>query len=515
MSKNILWIDDEVDLLKPHIVFLENKGYNVIPINNVNEALELLDNERFALVLLDENMPGISGLDAIPLLKQKDNAMKIVMVTKSEEEHIMEQAIGSQIADYLLKPINPNQVLLSLKKNLQSEDLVEQKTKVEYQQEFRNLSMELSDLRTYEDWANYYDKILGWEIKFDKVFDNEFADLLQSQKEEANIQFAKFIERNYESWLNTNEKPLMSHTLFKEKVKPELEQDKVLLLMIDNLRYDQWKMIEPLFLKFYTKTEEVPYYSILPTATQYARNAFFAGLMPSEIEKRFPNEWLNDNEEGNKNEYEQDFLKDQMKRLGLSAKTMKYIKILNSDYEQKVLEDFKQHQNKDFVVIVYNFIDILSHAKTDNNIVNQLIRDDKTFRSLTYNWFENSTLMKIIKAAAESGFKLALTTDHGTIYVKKPSRVVGDRETSTNIRYKTGKSLTYDDKEVWAITQPEKLFLPKGNLSSKYIFAKNNTFLAYPKNYNHFVNYYKDTYQHGGISLEECIIPFCLLEPKK
>ncbi|MBT0548723.1 T9SS response regulator signal transducer PorX [Riemerella anatipestifer] len=514
MAKKILWIDDEVDLLKPHIVFLENKGYQVTPINNVNEALEILDEESFSLVLLDENMPGISGLDAIPLLKEKNSAMKIVMVTKSEEEHIMEQAIGSQIADYILKPVNPNQVLLSLKKNLQSDDLVEQQTKQEYQQEFRNISMELSYLNTYEDWSNYYKKILGWEIKFDKVFDNEFADLLQSQKEEANIQFAKFIERNYENWLNSNEKPLMSHTLFKEKVKPEMQNDKVLLLMIDNLRYDQWKVIEPLFLKFYNKTLETSYYSILPTATQYARNAFFAGLMPSEIEKRFPDQWLNDNEEGNKNEAEQDFLKDQMKRLGLSSKTMKYIKVLNSDFEQKVLEDFHQHQNKDLVVVVYNFIDILSHAKTDNSIVNQLIRDDKTFRSLTLNWFENAPIMRLIRQAAESGFKLIITTDHGTIYVKKPSKVVGDRETSTNIRYKTGKSLSYEDSDVWAISQPEKLFLPKGNLSSKYVFAKNNTFLAYPKNYNHFVNYYKETYQHGGISLEECIIPFCVLEPK-
>ncbi|USL95722.1 PglZ domain-containing protein [Riemerella anatipestifer] len=514
MAKKILWIDDEVDLLKPHIVFLENKGYQVTPINNVNEALEILDEESFSLVLLDENMPGISGLDAIPLLKEKNSAMKIVMVTKSEEEHIMEQAIGSQIADYILKPVNPNQVLLSLKKNLQSDDLVEQQTKQEYQQEFRNISMELSYLNTYEDWSNYYKKILGWEIKFDKVFDNEFADLLQSQKEEANIQFAKFIERNYENWLNSNEKPLMSHTLFKEKVKPEMQNDKALLLMIDNLRYDQWKVIEPLFLKFYNKTLETSYYSILPTATQYARNAFFAGLMPSEIEKRFPDQWLNDNEEGNKNEAEQDFLKDQMKRLGLSSKTMKYIKVLNSDFEQKVLEDFHQHQNKDLVVVVYNFIDILSHAKTDNSIVNQLIRDDKTFRSLTLNWFENAPIMRLIKQAAESGFKLIITTDHGTIYVKKPSKVVGDRETSTNIRYKTGKSISYEDADVWAISQPEKLFLPKGNLSSKYVFAKNNTFLAYPKNYNHFVNYYKETYQHGGISLEECIIPFCVLEPK-
>lgn len=514
MAGKILWIDDEVDLLKPHIVFLETKGYNVTPINNVNEALELLAQNNYELALLDENMPGISGLEAIPMIKETDNSVKIVMVTKNEEEHIMEQAIGSQISDYILKPVNPNQVLLSLKKNLQSEDLVEAKTKLEYQQEFRNLSMELSYLKSFQDWADYYKKILNWEIKFDKVFDNEFADLLQSQKEEANIQFGKFIENNYEEWLNSNEKPLMSHTVFKEKVKPVLEEDRVLLLMIDNLRYDQWKMIEPIFTKFYNKSSEDYYFSILPTATQYARNSFFAGLLPSEIEKRFPDKWFNDNEEGQKNEFERDFLEDQLKRLGLSGKTMKYLKILNADFERKIFDEFNQHKNNDLLVIVYNFIDILSHAKTDNNIVNQLIRDDKTFRSLTEHWFENSSLVKIIKAAAESGFKLVLTTDHGTIYVRKPSKVVGDRETSTNIRYKTGRSLSYEEKDVWAVSNPEKLFLPKGNLSSKYIFARNNTFLAYPKNYNHFVNYYKDTYQHGGISLEEIIIPISILEPK-
>jgi CheY-like chemotaxis protein len=515
MSGKILWIDDEVDLLKPHIVFLENKGYTVKPINNVNEALDLLDYEKYSLVLLDENMPGISGLEAIPMIKLKDSALKIVMVTKSEEEHIMEEAIGSQIDDYILKPVNPNQILLSLKKNLQEADLVEQKTIQSYQSDFRNLSMELSYLRTYQDWAEYYKKILNWEIKFDKVFDSEFSDLLQSQKEEANVQFSKFIENNYEDWLNGNtEKPMMSHTLFKVVVKKEVENEKVLLLMVDNLRYDQWKVIEPLITKFYNKVSEYYYYSILPTATQYARNAFFSGLLPSEIEKRFPDKWFNDSEEGNKNDHESFFLVDQLKRLGLSGKSMKYLKILNSDFERKILEDFNQYKNNDLLVIVYNFIDILSHAKTDNHIVNQLIRDDKTFRSLCSNWFENSSLLKIIKNAAESGYKLVITTDHGTIYVKKPSKVIGDKETSTNIRYKTGRSLTYDEKDVWAINDPQKLYLPKTNLSSKYIFAKNNIFLAYPKNYNHYVNYYKDTYQHGGISLEECIVPICVLEPK-
>lgn len=514
MSEKLIWIDDEIDLLKPHIVFLEQKGYQVVPINNVNEALDLIERESFSLVLLDENMPGISGLEAIPMIKKIDSTIKIVMVTKSEEEHIMEEAIGSQISDYILKPVNPNQVLLSLKKNLHEEYLIEQKTIQGYQQEFRNLSLELGYIRSHEDWAEYYKKLLTWELKFDKVFDSEFSDLLQTQKEDANIQFAKFIEKNYQNWLHSSEKPLMSHTLFREKIKPVVEQHKTLVLMVDNLRYDQWKVIEELFTRFYQKTSEEHYYSILPTATQYARNSFFAGLLPGEIEKKYPDKWYNDNEEGGKNEHEKFFLDEQMKRLGLANKKSKYIKILNADFERKVLDDFNQYKNYDLLTIVYNFIDILSHAKTDNHVVDQLIRDDKTFRSLTFNWFENSSLLKIIKLASESGFRLVVTTDHGTIYVKKPSKVIGDKETSTNIRYKTGKSLTYQEADVWAVSRPEDIFLPKGNLSSRYIFAKNNIFLAYPKNYNQYVNYYKNTYQHGGISLEECIIPISIMEPR-
>lgn len=509
----VLWIDDEVDLLKSHITFLKDKNFNVVPVNNVNDALDMLRKDKFHVVLLDENMPGISGLEAIPMINEVDNAVKIIMVTKSEEEHIMEQAIGSQISDYILKPVNPNQILLSLKKNLQGESFVEQKTILSYQQEFRNLSMELSYLRTAEDWAQYYKKILNWELKFDKVSDSEFAELLQNQKEEANIQYAKFIERNYEDWLHSVDKPLMSHTLFKERVKPQLEKQKVLLLVIDNLRFDQWKVVEPLFTKYYDKCSEEAYFSILPTATQYARNAFFAGLMPSEIEKKFPDKWFNDNEEGQKNEFEYEFLQEQMRRLGLN-KSSKYYKVLNSDFEQKIYDEFNTVKSRDLITIVYNFIDILSHAKTENHIIDQLIRDDKTFRSITYSWFENSTLLKIIKLAAENKYKLVITTDHGMIYVKKPSKVIGDRETSTNIRYKTGKSLTYDSSDVYEVSNPEKVFLPKSNLSSKYIFAKNNTFLAYPKNYNHFVQYYKDTYQHGGISLEEMIVPIVVLDPK-
>lgn len=515
MAIKILWIDDEIELLKPHVMFLEKKGYETQMINNAIDALEIIPHENFDAVLIDENMPGMGGLEALQKIKEIKPQLPIVMITKNEEEHIMEEAIGAHIADYLIKPVNPNQILLSLKKILDRNKIITEKAVGNYQQEFRNIAMDIMNARDYEDWKDIYKKLVFWELELENITDNQMSSILQNQKQEANIGFFKFIERNYYDWMQTDEKPVLSDQVFKEWVKPHLSIDKnTLLIMVDNLRYDQWKAIEPLFSEFYNIEKEQMYYSILPSATQYARNAFFAGMMPAEIEKRFPNEWKNDNEEGNKNQFEKEFLLDQMKRLGLSQLSLQYFKVLNADFEKKILDDFHQYKNKNLTVIVYNFIDILSHAKTDNRIVSQLIRDDKTYRSITKNWFENSYLLQIVKKAQEEGMKVLLTTDHGTIFVRKPSQVVGDRETSTNIRYKMGRKLVYDEDDVFVIDKAEDFHLPRVNVSSKYIFAKEDIFLAFPKNYNHYVNYYKETYQHGGISMEEMIIPFVTLSPK-
>ncbi len=516
MAIKILWIDDEIDLLKPHSLFLEKKGYETTMINNATDALEEIEIQNFDAVLIDENMPGLSGLEALPKIKELKPNLPVIMVTKSEEEHIMEDAIGSHIADYLIKPVNPNQILLSLKKILDSSKIISEKTVVNYQQEFRNISMQIMNARDFADWEDIYKKIVYWELELENISDQALIQIIENQKEEANSAFFKFIERNYEDWLYDDEDaPILSHQVFKEMVVPHLsDKEKVMLIMVDNLRYDQWKVIEPIFNKYYNVNKESIYSSILPSATQYARNAFFAGLTPLDIQKKYPDYWLNDNEEGNKNSYEKDFLADQLKRLGLGNLTHSYYKILNSDFEKKILDDFNNYKNNNLNVIVYNFIDILSHAKTDNKIVSEMIRDDKTYRSITKHWFENSYLMEIVRKAAAEGIKIVLTTDHGTIYVKEPTKVVGDKESSTNLRYKLGRQLQYDPKDVFAIDQPEKFFLPKVNISSKYIFAKENLFLTFPKNYNHFVNYYKNTYQHGGISLEEMIIPLAVLTPK-
>jgi len=513
---NILWVDDEIDLLKPHILFLEQKQYKVTTCQSGTEALETIDDTNFDIVFLDENMPGLTGLETLNEIKEKRANLPVVMITKSEEEYIMEEAIGNKIADYLIKPVNPNQILLSLKKNLDHSRLVSEKTTSNYQQEFRKIAMDLSMVNSFEEWSELYQKLIYWELRLEDIEDVGMTEILESQKNEANHQFGKFIEKNYKDWFDhRNEAPTLSHTLFKDKVVPELSDNQpTLLVVIDNLRYDQWKAFEPIVNNYYKKSSEVPFYSILPTATQYARNAIFSGLMPSDMERLHPKLWKNDTDEGGKNMHENEFLLGQLKRLGLQNLKTEYHKITNLKAGKRLVENFKTLKDNDLSVIVYNFVDMLSHSKTEMDVVKELASNDKAYRSLTVSWFKNSPLLEMIQQAQQLGFKLILTTDHGTINVKNPSKVIGDRDTSLNLRYKTGRSLTYEDREVLAEKDPKSICLPSITMSSSFIFAKSDYFLAYPNNYNHYVSYYRNTYQHGGVSLEEMIIPFVVLNPK-
>ncbi|MFH1004021.1 MAG: bifunctional response regulator/alkaline phosphatase family protein [Bacteroidota bacterium] len=512
---NILWADDEIDLLRPHILFLKEKGYEVKTTKSGDEAIKMIAQENFDIVFLDENMPGLSGIETLNRIKSHDADLPVVMITKSEEEQIMEDAIGSKIADYLIKPVNPNQILLSLKKILDNKRIVSEKTTSHYQQEFRNIGMMLSDNLNADEWIDIYKKLIYWELELDKSADESMTGILKMQKQEANISFSKFIETNYISWLTgRNLPPLLSHTILKNKI-PDLlnRKESVFLIVIDNLRYDQWKMIQPILNEYFKTENESLYYSILPTTTQFARNALFSGLLPAEMEKLYPNLWLNEEDEGGKNQYEPEFLTAQLKRWGKNIKHS-YHKILNHSEGKKLADNISNLLQNKLNVIVYNFVDMLSHASTEMKIIHELANNNAAYRSLTLSWFEHSPLYDIIKQIAEKKGVLVITTDHGSIRITKTSKVIGDKHTTTNLRYKQGKSLSFEKKDVMEVYNPEDAFLPRLNVSTTYIFAKEDYFFVYPNNYNHYVNLYRNTFQHGGISLEEMVIPFIILNAK-
>lgn len=511
----ILWADDEMDLLTPHLIFLRNKGYEVLTATNGNDALEIADRESLDIVFLDENMPGLSGLETLTRLKERFPAIPVVMITKSEEEHIMDDALGSKISDYLIKPVNPKQILLAIKKNLDSRKLMAEKASLSYQQQFRNIGMELSGRLDHKEWASVYQKLVYWELELENSNDPGIREIFDMQKNEANAQFSKFIQKNYIDWAKArdDDRPVLSHTLLKEKVFPEFKKGPVYFILIDNLRYDQWKIIRAALSGHFRVEKDETYYAILPTATQYARNSLFAGMLPSEIERRYPQWWMNESDEGSKNQYESELLGEYLKRYGLSSKHS-YNKILSLAAGRKLVDNLSNLEQNDFNVIVYNFVDMLSHARTEMEVIKELADDESAYRSLTLSWFEHSPLKEILTALSEKGARVIITTDHGSIRTTNPVKILGDRNTNTNLRYKTGKSLQFDSSDVFEVKHPADAYLPRINVSSSYVFCRSNDYFVYPNNYNHFANLYKNTFQHGGISMEEILVPFAVLTPK-
>lgn len=510
---HILWADDEIDLLKPQILFLEQKGYKVIPVTNGQDAIDRCRKNNIDIVFLDEHMPGISGLEALSQIKAINAGLPVVMITKNEEENIMEEAIGAQISDYLIKPVKPNQILMTLKKIIENKKLVSERTTSDYQKEFQQIFSTIQSTQNHKEWTDLYKKLVYWELNLAKSESGGMQEVLAMQKQEANVEFNKFVMKNYLKWLDAegDSAPVMSHTLMEKKVLPQVKKEMpTFFILIDNLRYDQWKTIQPLISESFRMVEEDSYYSILPTATQYARNALFSGLLPSEIADEYPKLWKNDDDEEGKNLHEDEFFKDLLKRTFRDEVKSAYIKITNHQDGKNLENNILNYLNNNIVAIVYNFVDMLSHARTEMEVLKELASDEAAYRSLTLSWFDHSPLHNALKKLSGKEARIIFTTDHGSIRVSQPSKCIADRTTTTNIRYKTGKNLNFEPKDVFEIKNPHDAFLPKQFVSSSYIFAREDKFFVYPNNYNHFVNYFRNTFQHGGISLEEMIIPFAV-----
>ena len=539
MTKNgtLLWIDDEIEMLRAHILFLKGKGYEVDTASNGRDAIDRCRERSYDLILLDENMPGLTGLETLTLIKEVQPTVPVVMVTKSEEEDIMNQAIGAKIPDYLIKPVNPNQILLTLKKNIHKKDIITETTNTNYQQNMGRIAMQINDASTAEDWIEVYKNLVYWELELEHA-DNNMSEMLRMQKEEANNLFARFIRKNYEAWMapfcltgmadggrlhsashppkggQEGTLPLLSPHIFRDRIFPLLNRkEKVVLIVFDNFRYDQWRVLSHELAEGFSFDEEL-YYSILPTATQYARNAIFSGLMPNKIAEMFPQLWVDEDEEEGKNLNEAPLIQTQIDRYRRHD-SFSYHKINDAEGAERLLGQFNQFANHNLNVVVVNFIDLLSHARTESKTLRELAGDEAAYRSVTATWFRHSPLKLLLAQLAESDYKVVITTDHGSIRVNNPIKVVGDRNVNTNLRYKLGKNLGYNAREVYEIKDPRKVSLPSPNVSTSYIFAWGENFFAYPNNYNHYVSYYRDTFQHGGISMEEMIIPLVTMTPKK
>lgn len=511
-TDRILWADDEIDLLKPHILFLKAKGYEVTTVSNGRDALDALDQNTFSLILLDENMPGLTGLETLALINRSHPDIPVIMITKSEEENIMDQAIGNQIADYLIKPVNPNQILLSIKKNLHSREIVAVQASSEYQQDFMRLATMINSSSSMEDWMEVYRELVRWELKLADT-DASMSEMLLMQKRDANSNFCKFVKRNYERWITGDDHPLMSHEVFRRKVFPILDKgEKVCFILVDNFRLDQWKVVQPIVSEYFNVSEEL-YTTILPTSTQYARNAIFAGLMPLQIATMFPQYWVEEDEDEGLNIHEAKLIQTQLDRFRRKEK-FQYTKLNDSSSGDKFIRDLNSSRDLPLQVLVLNFIDMLSHARTESKMIRELANSDAAYRSLTESWFRHSSAADILKKLADTGYHVIFTTDHGTIRVDNPVKVVGDKNTNTNLRYKVGKNLSYNPRQVYEMHDPKRFGLPAPNLSSSFIYACNEDFFSYPNNYNYYVQYYTGTFQHGGISLQEMLVPIVTMSPR-
>lgn len=519
MSKgNILWIDDEIELLKPHIILLEQRGFKVDQASNGEDGIELVKRGQYDLIFLDETMIGMTGLDTLPILKDIDPGVKIVMVTKNEAESVMEEAIGKKIDDYLTKPVNPAQIIAACKKFLETRRIQSEKLSQDYFQGFNEISRRLFEPLEWEDWTDIYEKLVGWSMELDANPDLGYEDTLRDQWRECNSEFSKFVEKNYGDWIEGyTGSPLMSNGVVEHSVFPKLDNGKpTFFFVVDCMRFDQWLTFEELLRPYYSFSKEF-YSSILPTATPYARNAIFAGLYPSEIRNRYPDYWLDEtnNEEHKLNAYEKELLWEQIKRKKIKLKgNMHYIKIHDTDFGKKIETNIQNNLKNHLTAIVINAVDMIAHSRSDYPILKEIAPDESAYRSLSKSWFMHSSLFGMLKTLANHDVNIVITTDHGSIRCMRGVKVIGDRNTSTCLRYKFGKNVKAESKHAMFIKKPEEYKLPSSSMTINNIIAKEDYYFVYPTEFHHYLQRYRDSFQHGGISLEEMIIPIIHLERK-
>jgi len=521
VQKKILWVDDEIDLLRSHIIFLTEKGYDVSTDTNGEDALITLKEKEIDLIFLDEMMPGMGGLQLLGKIKESHPHIPVVMITKSEAESLMDEAIGGKIKDYLTKPVNPSQVLLVCKKILEGKRISSETATKDYLQDFNQISFLLQNQLSYSEWIEVYLKLVHWDLELSSHKENNLLQTLADQKKEANKEFSKYVERNYKTWINSSTKedrPELTTDIVKEHVFPLVKYAKgpIFFFVLDCLRLDQWLTMEKLLIDYFKISKEY-YFSILPTATPYARNALFAGLYPSEIEKNYPDLWRgNDEDEHSMNRYEKELLQLQINRNKVQLQTdLKYLKIIDPDVGRNFEQNILSYQNSHFTAVVVNFLDMIAHGRSDSDLLKEIAPDEAAYRSLTNSWFTHSSLLSTFQSISKiKNAKIIVTTDHGSIRSLRGAKVLGDRETSTSLRFKYGRNLKVDEKHAIYVRDPLEFKLPRRGVSISYIFAKEDYYFVYPTDYHKYLSHYKDTFQHGGVSMEEMILPIITLETK-
>jgi CheY-like chemotaxis protein len=511
---DILWVDDQIDQLRSHIIFLEKKGFNIEPVTNGEDAVIMIKDRSFDIVFLDEQMPGMDGIETLEQIKNMNPTLPVVMITKSEEESIMEDAIGGKISDYLIKPVNPNQILLTTKRILERSRLQNEKSAQTYLKQFGELSSRIHPKTGWQEWIGIYKELTKWKMDL-STGDENLMHVLEDQLQEANKEFGRFIESEYQGWLDADDgAPLLSPQIINKHVQPHLEKDeKTMFFIIDCMRYDQWLTFEAILSNYYNIETDF-YFSILPTATPYSRNAIFAGLYPLDIERLYPELWKQGQDETSLNRHEEELLQRQLDRAGIDIK-FKYEKILNAEEGKKVADKMQNYTQSKFAAFVYNFVDTLVHSRSDSAVIKELAPDESAFRSITEAWFMHSNLLQMFKTLAEENVTVVVTTDHGSVRALRDTKVFGDKDTAKNLRYKYGRNLKADERNtVFFMDNPEAFKLPLVTGVNNYIIAKEDYYFVYPTNYHKFQNKYKDTFQHGGASMEEMILPVATLKPK-